>query len=611
MAFLYPAFLIGAVAIALPIVLHLLRRDIAPEVPFTAVRLLRRSPVERVHKRRLKDLLLLAARVIALLLLAAAFARPYVRGAAPAPVRVVALDRSYSMGGPQRFDRARALARAAIEDASSSERVAFVAFDDRADVLAMPGGKGEARAALDGTTLGFGATRYSAVFDKVLEMANGATGRLILVTDLQPSGWNKEGAPVLPLGWEMEVRDAGSVGENLTIEAVTVDAAAVAATIRNSGRTPRSGRIQVTLDERGPEAAGADFTVAPGQASVARINWRAPSTGALTVSVDDPVGLAADNSRYVVLGARQTPKALVVGAGEQSGLYLSRALETSRTEDVDVVTSARLASMTPEEVSNYSTIALLTTRALERKSRETIAAQVRAGSGLFIAAGSDLDISVVASMADWQPALSAVEHGQGPPLTLAATDVRHPIFRPFNALAVNLGQVRFERSWRVAPEGWSVIARFSNGSPALLERTLGRGRVVLFASDVDRQWNDFPLHPGFVPFAIETARYLSASGDRRQVRDYTVAQAPPGIGPAPGVFRTADNRTVAVNVDPAEGALDRMSAEAFAGKIQRNDAAGSVQQAQARDTESRQSYWQYGLALMLLALVAESFVGRA
>ena len=76
MNFLHPAFLIGAALVAIPIVLHMLRRDIAPDVPFTAVRLLRKSPVERSKRRRLRDLLLLAARVTALLLLAAAFARP-------------------------------------------------------------------------------------------------------------------------------------------------------------------------------------------------------------------------------------------------------------------------------------------------------------------------------------------------------------------------------------------------------------------------------------------------------------------------------------------------------------------------------------------------------
>src|SRR5262245_41621380 len=164
MSFLYPAFLIGAIAIALPIVLHLLRRDEAPEVPFTAVRLLRRSPVERAKKRRLRDAILLAARILALLLLAAAFARPYVQGAAPARVRAVAIDRSYSMSDAARFQRAVELARAAIDEAAVGERVALVAFDDRAEVVAQPaggvGGASEARAALTEIAPGSGATRY-------------------------------------------------------------------------------------------------------------------------------------------------------------------------------------------------------------------------------------------------------------------------------------------------------------------------------------------------------------------------------------------------------------------------------------------------------------------
>src|SRR5918994_6709593 len=118
MNFLYPAFLIGAALAAIPIVLHLLRRDIAPPVPFTAVRLLRKSPIERSRRRRLRDLLLLAARVTALLLLAGAFARPYfVSDAASGSITIVAVDRSFSMGAPGQFARALGLARAAVDDA--------------------------------------------------------------------------------------------------------------------------------------------------------------------------------------------------------------------------------------------------------------------------------------------------------------------------------------------------------------------------------------------------------------------------------------------------------------------------------------------------------------
>ena len=104
MSFLTPLYLAGAALIALPIVLHLLRRDVAPSVPFTAVSLLRKSPVDRSRTHRLRDLLLLAARICALLLLAGSFARPYVAGArTTSRTTVIAIDRSFSMATPARF----------------------------------------------------------------------------------------------------------------------------------------------------------------------------------------------------------------------------------------------------------------------------------------------------------------------------------------------------------------------------------------------------------------------------------------------------------------------------------------------------------------------------
>ena len=137
---------------------------------------------------------------------------------------------------------------------------------------------------------------------------------------------------------------------------------------------------------------------------------------------------------------------------------------------------------------------LLSTRGLDRKSRDTIAAFVRNGGGLLVAASTDVEPAVLATMMGWQGFSAAVE--TEPAGALAPTDLRHPIFRPFGALAVNLGDGRFDRTWTLRAEGWDVLARFTNGSPALMERREGRGRVVLFASDLSRRWNDFPLQPG-------------------------------------------------------------------------------------------------------------------
>jgi hypothetical protein len=615
MSFLYPAFLLGALAIAVPIVLHLLRRDVAPEVPFTAVRLLKRSPVERVRKRRLRDIILLAARIAALVLLAAAFARPYVRGAAPPAVRVVAIDRSYSMGPAARFARAVDLARDAIDQAGAGESVAVVAFDDRAEIVAEPGSKEAAKAALGRLAPAFGATRYRALIEAVTELGAGGPGRLIVVTDLQLTGGDGVGRPRLPAGWQLETRDAGAPPPNLSVTNLTVRPDRVIVSVHRSlpDTRPRSGPITVSVDGRG--VARGNFSVRPGETSEVSIAMTPPTAGALTVAIDDPGGLAADDVRHAVLGVADAARVLVVGDGDRAGLYLSRALETAAGDsrdlvplDVQVVQGARASAMSAAEASNYAVVALLSTKGLDRKGRETLGERVRAGAGLFVAASPDVEPQALAALGDWRPPLKISVQGDTE-VTLSATDPRHPIFRPFGALAANLGQARFERAWTVAPEGWSVIARFSSGSPALLERSLDKGRVVLFASDVDRRWNDFPLHPGFVPFAIESIRYTRDDQDEK--REFTVFEAPAGVPPEPGVHQRAGKGVVVVNVDPGEGGAPRMTADTFAQMVERSPTAPAAAEIQARQTEDRQAYWQYGLLVMIAALVAESLVGRS
>ena len=612
MSFLYPAFLLGALAVAIPVVLHFLRRDVAPEVPFSAVRLLQRSPVARSRRRRLRDLLLLAARVAALLLLAAAFARPYLAGAtaASSALRLVAIDRSFSMGAPGRFAHALDLARRAVDDAGNA-RVALIAFDDRADLIAGPGPAAGARAALGGLQPGFGGTRFGPLLAKAAEVADGAPARLVIVSDLQRAGWEDEQRPVLPSGLELAVVDAGAPPPNLAVTGVQVEKDRIVASIRNTGGEPRGGQVRV--EHEGRTVASAPYRI-PGDSMLdVPIAYRVPGSGSIAVSIDDAEGFAADNTRYAVLDPARHMAALIVtsGAGD-SGFYLSRALAAASDGardaiDAQVVGGAKLAG---EDLAKYSAVVLLSTRGLERRGRDAIAAFVRAGGGLFVAASPDMEPVVLSAIFDWRPALSGVEPDPGA-VALSVTDLRHPIFRPFGALAANLGQVRFDRTWRLLGDGWDVAARFTNGTPALLERREGDGRVVLFASDIDRRWNDFPSHAAFVPFAVEAVRYVSGVRDR--AREYSVSRVPPGAEPRPGVYRAKpDGRAVAVNVDPRESTTATVRADEFEGMLDRvSTGAGVATDMRAQQTEARQSYWQYGLLLMLAALVAESFVGRA
>ena len=92
-SFLSPLFLAGAAAAAVPIVLHLLKREPEPRVKFASVKLIKQAPVEHTDRRRLRELLLLALRVTALILLALAFARPFLASGAAVGTTGVTVSR--------------------------------------------------------------------------------------------------------------------------------------------------------------------------------------------------------------------------------------------------------------------------------------------------------------------------------------------------------------------------------------------------------------------------------------------------------------------------------------------------------------------------------------
>ena len=609
-------YLAGAALIALPIILHLLRRDVAPPVPFTAVSLLRRSPVERSRRHRLRDLILLAARISALVLLAGSFARPYLAGA-PGTTRttVIAVDRSFSMAAPARFERARTLAREAIDQARG-DRLAVIAFDDRADVIARPGSAADARAALTMIAPGFGGTRYAAAFDKAAELLTDEEhGRLVVVTDLQRSGFDQTAAPstgsgqaVLPEEIDLSVRDAGAETHNLSVGNTTIDRRQVTATVRNHGAEPRAADVRATIDGRTLPARR--VTIPANDA--AEVAFDAPEGVArLAVAVDDPEGYVADNEAFSVTESRALPRILVVGGGPAAtaGFYLTRALEANAEGtdfDVRAVTGSAFAALTPEQLRSQSVIVLLSTHGLDRRIGEPLRAFLKAGGGLLVAAAPDLDPSLLSTLLGWDPPLVPKDLRNAG--VLAATDLRHPVFRPFDALAANFGQVVFDRAWQIDPgDGWRVLARYTDGAAALTERPVGDGRVLLFTSDLDRRWNDFPLHPSFVPFVQETVRYLGARPPA--VSAYLVADVPPGVQPKPGIVQ-AGNRVLSINVDPRESAIDRVSPLEFQQMVTRS-AARTRPRAErlAQQIEGQQNYWRYGLMLMLAALVAEAFVG--
>ncbi len=615
MTFLFPAFLAGALAIAIPIILHFARREAAPRLPFSDIRFLQRAPFMQARRRRIREWLLLALRIAALLLLALAFARPVfdATGLAGRPVTIVAVDRSFSMGQPGGFERVRAAARSAISAASPGDLVGLVTFDDRAEVVAEPAAdRAAAIAALARAAPGFGATHYAAALAAGAGAIGSRDGRIVVVTDLQRSGWEAAGSGVVPPGVTVRVVDVGAPGTNLAVTALEIGPAGAAAVVTNTGAQASSGTVTLRVD--GTVVESAAVTLAPGATRV-RFDAAPPTAGVLEVAVDDPGGLPADDRRYHLLDRPPPlPVGLVAtGAGSGTGgFYLQQALLAAGEDSPFVVHPFAPAGLSTSALEDVAVVVLLETAGLGRSPRAQLAAYVEAGGGLLIAVGPGLDPALVEEWLGTGSAPAVASADSADALTWSVTATRHPLFIPFDGLASALGQVRFRRAARIGGTDGRVLAAFSDGTPALVERSAGRGRVLVFASDLDNDWNDFPRQPTFVPFVHEVVRYLARH--RRPVRDLLVGDAPPGVEPRPGAaVEPASGRPLVLNVDPRESDPSRLSPDEFRSRVRQAAAPGRGPVPEPEDTAAReagQRYWWYLLLAMAVVLVVESWLGR-
>ena len=241
----------GGLLIALPIVLHLLRRDVAPRcrsAPSTCCRRRRSSARDSIGCATCCCSRRGSRRCCSW---PASFARPYRAGAA-ATARIDSRRRGSLVqhGRRRRASSGPARSPAGRRCSRRGDRVALVAFDERADVLSAPGNAADARAAIAAIGPGYGATRYAAALDKAAELLlDESAGRVVIVTDLQRSGFDETGA-VLPEGIDLVVRDAGASGGNLSVSNVTIERHQVLVTVRNYGGAPRVVDLSVMADER-------------------------------------------------------------------------------------------------------------------------------------------------------------------------------------------------------------------------------------------------------------------------------------------------------------------------------------------------------------------------
>ena len=200
MSFLNPLYFWGALAAAVPVLLHLIRRERARRIEFPTLMYLRKVSKRTIRYQKLRHLLLLLLRVLAFLFLALAFTRPFrempqvsAAGGKVTTAHIILLDNSLSMSYGDRWERAKKAAAEIVRRASVGDKFALLEFSDRVFARSqIVTGKDTLLGQIEnGVELTEKSTRYSQALRlaEKLALEAGAEKRIIyLISDFQKSG---------------------------------------------------------------------------------------------------------------------------------------------------------------------------------------------------------------------------------------------------------------------------------------------------------------------------------------------------------------------------------------------------------------------------------------
>lgn len=669
MGFLTPWFLGGLAALGLPVYIHLLQQYRQTPVKFSSLMFFERRTQSSVKHRRLKYLLLFALRCLFIFLLALAFSRPFVRSSAVGNMSaghtvVFALDNSLSMRRGGAFAKAKEQALAEIAKLGEADRGQVVTFGGPAKLVTdMTGDKQVLRAAVTALDPGDDASSYAEISRVLRSTSEGYKTNVDahVFTDIQKSSWPASFADVrLHDGTKLNVHNVGAgLTPNWTVEAVDAprrvfDTKKVRtiATIASYGGDAVTRNV--TLIANGKTIESKPVKIAPGGRATAEF-----------LTLDVPYGLTkceiridgsdqfAQDDHWFFSVERADPKpALLLHSANDSAstLYVKTALE-SATDAAFTVDSRTPEQAANADISKFAFAILADPGPLPRVLEDALEKFVQGGGSVLIAVGRfatpGRNIPVAGFPATRIHTISGTEAVQ----TVAQIDSSYPSF----AISSSRGTASWDgvqifqyATLQTPPESpdTRIAAKLANGLPLLVDRKVGEGHAIVFASAFDNIANNLPLQPVWLPFLEQTTHEMGGVGsgrgayrvgsfvELRSVREKNTpveivgpdgkralslsesAKATNFQFPGEGFFeiRRANGRQelAAVNADRRESDFSVLPAETV--ELWKNTGvASNAPGATAGSSNTREvnsELWWWVLALLAMLAVAESVLGN-
>ena len=626
-SFLNPLLLFGVLGVASPIIIHLLAKKQIKRVVWAAMKFLKVTVQRNQRRMNLEDIILLVLRCALLGFLAFALARPALRRSGVAMLggsetAFILLDNSGSMstsdGAETRFEKARKAAEQVLDSLPGGSSVAvWLVSDVVRDAMPTPSHDlAMARKLIRDAKRSDQATDWPHAIQRAIEVATrqeSAQKQLYIIADAQATGWKGAGATralLEPVKKEILtrvilIRDGEE--RNLAVTNVRLASALATvnqplrfeATVTNFGTEPVANvAVNLAMDDEPPsDEQTLDSIGSEPRSSSLFATFREPGVHTVTVRIPGDRCTFDDARTFAVKVINEVHILLVDGSPgseprDSEVFYLRNALTPVPLElrGTFFIQTKTVASSELDAVSmkDFDAIVLANVVDLSPSTLTALEGYVRGGGGLIVFPGERISTAFyndrMHTALGLLPAAFAEPHGElATPekaqafFHLQSANYAHRITEPWrDAKAGSLATPQFYRAFTLLPPKKSdvpgdtglpsVVLDFASGTPAVMEKTFGAGRVVQFASTASARWNDLPVRPVFLPLIHRTLGHLLArSEDRLNVRagvpfsagkiDTSLA----GSHTAPAADSEAKPTRFAVFTDPAESDLRSLS----------------------------------------------------